>query len=171
CRVTDERVAREAFPSMPKPLFSLNKEQKTLIRAFQRARAEKSRPYGTFCVLASTSTGKTVAQIEMARLLGQKTLVLCKSNLIRRSWQEDLFKYLGIHKEDVGIIQQKTWEIGDHFTLSSLATLARRTSRWHEIFAEFGTVVLDEMHNLPAQTIYGFLSACPALNVIGATAT
>src|SRR5690606_29840671 len=93
CEAIDQRV-QGTDVVMPKPLFKLNTEQQTLLRAFQRARAEGSRPYGTYCVLASTSTGKTVAQIEMARQLGRRTLVLCKSNLIRRSWQEDLYKYL-----------------------------------------------------------------------------
>lgn len=167
-RFTDMRVYVPA--SFPKPLLAPNAEQTDMIDAVKISHTT-NRPHGNFMLVASTSTGKTFAQAECARYLGQKTLVLCRTNLIRKAWQDDLAKFYGLHRKDVGIIQQNKYTFGKQFTLSSLATLHRREHLWDEIFSHFGTIILDELHILPCNQVYRFVASCPAAYVLGATAT
>lgn len=168
-RFEDNRHSVKA--KFPRRLLTLNDEQEHLLGYAQRARKMNKRPTGTFLIVASTSTGKTILQAVMAEELGQRTLVLCKTNLIRSAWQADLEKLYGLPRKEIGLIQQKTFRIGDQFTLSSLATLHRRKERWDEIFSHFGTVILDEVHLLPEDSVMAFVSACPCKFLIGATAT
>lgn len=155
----------------PPRLLPLNSEQTLLLQATYRAHLSNQRPLGTFLVVSSTSTGKTILQASLAKKLGQRTLVLCKTNLIQKAWKDDLQKLFGISPKEIGVIQQQHFKIGEHFTLSSLATLHRRQHRWDEIFALFGTVIMDEVHLLPADSVLRFVSACPCRYLIGATAT
>jgi len=163
---------RHSVPAkFPVPRLKLNDEQKELMDAVLKVRKSGKRPTGTLLIVASTSTGKTILQAAVAQELGQRTLVLCKTNLIRSAWQADLTKYYGLQKKEIGLIQQATFRIGAQFTLSSLATLHRRKERWAEIFSYFGTVILDEVHLLPEDGVRAFVQACPCKYILGATAT
>ena len=44
--------------------------------------------YRTLLLVAPTSAGKTFRQILLAKLLRQRALVLCKTNLIRKAWED-----------------------------------------------------------------------------------
>lgn len=166
--VKDMRVYVPA--QFPDPVLPPSPEQVDLIDAV-RTTMTTTRPRGNFMLVASTATGKTFAQAMVARLLGQRTLVLCRTNLIRKAWQDDLAKFFGLGRDDIGIIQQQKYTIGEQFTLSSIATLHRRQHLWNDIFSKFGTVILDELHVLPCNQVYNFVFNCPTAYVLGATAT
>ena len=155
----------------PVPLLTPNAEQKEMLEAITNYRLLNKRPHGNYLLVASTSTGKTITQALAAAKFGQRTLVLCKTNLIQKAWRDDLIKLFGLTKQQIGLIQQSKHTVGEQFTLSSLATLHRRRHLWDKIFSLFGTVILDECHLLPAKQIYDFVSACPAKYILGATAT
>lgn len=168
-KIEDKRHSVPA--SFPDAKLVLNDEQSVMFRAVRDAVRTGKRPYGTWLLIASTSTGKTILQARLAAYSGQKTLVLCRTNAIQKAWIDDLGKLYGLAPKQIGRIQQSTFRIGDQFTLSSLSTLHRRQARWEEIFAHFGCVIMDEVHLLPANTIYAFVRQCPAKYMIGATAT
>lgn len=157
--------------TMPQCLTKLNEDQETLVKKFLGARKKNLRPYGTYTFVAPTSGGKTLAQAYIAALTKQKTLVLCKTNLIRRAWEEDLVRHFGIPRNKIGRIQTTREDIGEHFTLGSLATLNRRQDKWEYLLGQFGCVVIDELQIVGADTISRIVSNCPAKYIIGMTAT
>lgn len=157
--------------SFPRLRLKMSREQKLLYRASMKALRTHQRPHGNILLVGHTAVGKTILQAALAAKLGQRTLVLCVTNLIRDAWLRDIYKAYGIAKKDVGLIQQSTWRIGKWFTLATIATLDRREQRWPELFAEFGTVVLDEVQHIEEPRMQRFIAACSCAYIIGATAT
>lgn len=155
----------------PELKLALNRDQEQICTKFRHSLAVSSRPYGTFLFVAPTSAGKTMAQAAAASKTGQRTLVLCKTNLIKKAWQDDLFKLYGIDKHALGEIQQTNFRIGNHFTLASIATLTRRKHLWAELFSQVGCLIIDEVQITGSKTVREIVSSCPARYIIGMTAT
>lgn len=168
-RCIDKRA--EAPVEHKKSYISPKKDQRTMIESFKAAENAQKRPLGAFLVIAPTSSGKTLGQAFIAASTGQRVLILCATNLIKNSWYRDLYMAYKIKREDIGLIQQKTWKIGEHFTIASIATLQRRKERWKELFASIGCVIADEIHMISEPRLQEFLKACPCKYIIGATAT
>lgn len=152
---------RKSSPiSFPPLRVTANSEQTVLLKDFESAVNACQRPFGNFMYVAPTSAGKTILQALIARSTGQRTLVLCLTDLIKKAWYGDLLLAFGLKPKDIGIIQQKKWRIGDHFTLASIQTLARRKTLWPELFNQIGCVIADEcfpkgilIDNRPIETI------------------
>jgi superfamily II DNA or RNA helicase len=156
----------------PKCQIKLNKEQQFLVNNFRILVIDKKEcPFGNVLYVAPTSSGKTITQAKMAEITGQRTLVLCLTEQIKRAWYGDLRKAYGLVEKEIGLIQQKKWFIGDYFTLASVKTLIKRKAKWDELFKQIGTVIVDEAHTITGRSVHNFLLACPAAFLIGATAT
>jgi len=166
CRVTHPCVF-PFFKGTP------NAEQKELLRLAKAHLFGKTNgeAYGTLLLVAPTSAGKTFGQILLAKLLGQRALVLCKTNLIRKAWEDDLINLAGVRREDIGIIQQNKMRIGKNFTLGSIATLGRRKGMWEQMFTQFGTLIIDEAQITGGDTVAAIARNAPCKYVLGLTAT
>ena len=170
-RLRWQQVQVSSPASFPPPLLTPNSEQRLLLASFQESVEDRTRPFGNYLFVAPTSGGKTIMQALAAGRSGQRTLVLCLTNLIKKAWLDDLYALYGLSQKDIGLIQQNTWRIGDQFTLASVSTIGRRRERWSELFSKFGTVILDEADTCTSPTIFEFVRGCPARFLIGATAT
>jgi len=168
-RWTDQRTTLPV--KFPKLKLSYTAEQDNCMTALEDVLRYNRRPFGNMLFVASTAVGKTILQAVVAARLGQKALVICPTDLIMRTWVEDLKKAYGINKKSIGIIKQKKWIIGEHFTLASLQTLGRRQERWGKLNNLFGTIIVDEVQGCSAPTLFTFLTQCPAMYLVGATAT
>lgn len=158
--------------NMPKPLISLNTDQKTLVGKFDTALKTSLRPFDTYFSVSGTGTGKCIAQAMMAHRTGQKTLILVNTNLIKKAWLDDLHMLFGLDvRTEIGIIQQSRFKLGEHFTIAMIQTLGRRKHAWRDIFKEFGTVILDEADIVKGDTVSEIILNCPCKYVIGASAT
>lgn len=168
---------RTSLPVKFPPLrVTLNKEQQAAVEVCQEALEQNTRPAGNFLLLASTAVGKTIMQAAIAALLGQRTLVLFPTELIKQAWWADLHKAFGLGKDQLGLIQQNCVRIGKYFTLASVATIGRREHLWNAWLGKFGTIVVDEAHTVggdsPEETqLYCFLRAATTRFLVGATAT
>ncbi len=157
--------------TFPKLRLTLNNEQEALLTGLRKAIVKNTHKFGTYLFIAPTSAGKTIGQATLAASTGQRVLVLCLTNRILRAWQEDLEKAFGITRQEQGLIQQKTFRVGEHFTLASVQTLAKRQDRWQELHSQIGAVIVDEADTCSQPSIYRFLFDFPARYFIGATAT
>jgi superfamily II DNA or RNA helicase len=164
--------ARVSVPvRFPQFLAELNKEQKYLYGNFESELRNNAEGFGAFLYVSPTGTGKTILMLRAAKETGQRTLILFSTEQIKRAWYKGISLAFGLAPNDIGMIQKSKWRIGDYVTLASIATLARRKARWSELFAEFGTLVVDEADTVGAPSFWQFISECPARYVIGATAT
>ena len=166
---TDRRATFSV--KFPPSQVTPNADQEQITRRFLRSLRDSERPFGTYLLVAPTSAGKTIAQGLLASITGERTLVLCKSNLIKKAWIDDMYLLYGMNEQDLGSIQQKEFRLGTHVTLASIATISRRKHLWTELFAQIGCLIIDEVQIIGADTIREIVEHCPAKFILGMTAT
>lgn len=136
--IKDKRVLVPA--KFPKPLIKLFSWQKEVGVAVEKA--------GGGTILAEVSAGKTIGALEVARHLGQRTLVLLHRMPLFEGWMADIKKYLGLSGDAVGLIKQTIWRVRSPITLASVQTLGRRNLV--PLLKEFGLIIADEGQLFPA---------------------
>jgi len=91
--------------------------------------------------------GKTFTALHIARKLGQKTLVVTHTAMLRDQWCDEVRELYGM---EPGIIGSGKFDIEDHaIVVGNVQTV---TKLMPQICKEFGTVILDEAHHVPATT-------------------
>ena len=91
--------------------------------------------------------GKTFTALYLARKLGQKTLVVTHTTALRDQWVEEATALFGIRP---GTIGSGIFDIEDHYLV--IANIQTVTKMIPQISSEFGLVILDEAHHVPANT-------------------
>lgn len=114
-------------------------------------------------VVASTGAGKTTMGIEMAARLGQRCLILVKSLDLAKQWQGAIKQFTGL---DCGLIGGGKWTEGKEFTVGLTQTLVK-----HESSLDYGLVIVDECHNIPAIQAYSVINHQAAKYRFGLSAT
>jgi superfamily II DNA or RNA helicase len=118
------------------------------------------------CVIcANPSWGKTFMGVALAAKLMQKTLVIVHTTYLRDQWVSEIKKCLGI---TAGIIGGGVFEVNDIITVANVQTLRNKMST---ITREFGTIIVDEAHHVPADVFKTIVDAFNARYKIGLTAT
>ena len=151
--IVDKRVYNEV--EFPKFKFKLRESQQEVYDKIQ----------DNCLINANTSWGKTFTGIAIAAKLSQKTLVVVHTTSLRRQWEKEVFKTLGIQPGVIG---------GGHFyhdspiTISNIQTLRKHSK---SLANEFGTVIIDEVHHVPSKTFEECLNDFKARYKIGLSAT
>jgi superfamily II DNA or RNA helicase len=134
----------------------------------------KTRPYqerairlalttGGGVIVAPTGAGKTTMGIEIAARLGQRCLVLVKSLDLAKQWQGAIKQFTGL---DCGLIGSGKWQEGEQFTVALVQTLVK-----HIESLDYGLVICDECHNIPAVQAYSIINRQAAKYRFGLSAT
>lgn len=114
---------------------------------------------------AWVSWGKTFTGLAIAGKLAQKTLVVAHTIPIRNQWAKEANKVFGVTP---GIIGSGRFEIDRPLVIGNVQTLVRNIDR---IKKEFGTLIMDEMHHVPATTFSKIIDTNYARYKIGLTGT
>jgi len=101
---------------------------------------------------------------------GRSTLVLVYSKPLLEQWIQRLTQFLDLDATKVGIIGAGRSEPTGVLDVATVQSLARR-ERLQELLANYGHVVIDECHHVPAVTSEQVLRSAPARWVTGLTAT
>ncbi len=161
----DQRTkgAPAAFPQAPTPKAH---QEKLFAEAFAFVDAGLS---GLVC--AYTGWGKTVLGYGLAHRLGRKTLVVTTKDDIYKQWIEGAEKFLGLPRPRIGEIRgDKTQVIGCDFVVAMIHTLAKGRLD-PGLAAQFGLVIFDEVHRVPADSFSAVADQFPALWRVGLSAT
>ena len=110
--------------------------------------------------------GKTFTALYLARKLGQKTLVITHTAMLRDQWIEEITNLFGMAP---GVIGGGEFDIEDHFIV--VGNVQTVTKRIPDICKEFGTVILDEAHHCPATTFSAIIDGMYARYRIGLSGT
>lgn len=116
-------------------------------------------------LVSPPGSGKTILGIELMVHRGQKALVLCHTIDLVRQWVSRFEQFTDIKP---GIIQGDTYEIRD-ITIGTVQSLTRPLD--HSFTRQFGMVLLDECHHVPAATFQQLVDQFPACYRYGLTAT
>ncbi len=137
-----------------------NKEQVRVIKEI----TEQLLGGESFQFQASTGFGKTVVVMPAIAAVGRKTLVIVPKMDLMASWYEALQEFLDLRRSEIGLIQGDAYNVeGKKVVLGMLKSVATLTHKYPPSMAgEFGLVVIDEIHTVPAETLApaaGYFSA------------
>lgn len=83
-------------------------------------------------------------------------------------WQERVQAFLGIPKHEIGIIGQGKTKIGKQITIATIQSLPKQIE---QIQNQFGTILVDECHHIPAETFRNTIEKLNTFYLYGLTAT
>jgi superfamily II DNA or RNA helicase len=114
---------------------------------------------------AFVSWGKTFTALAIAAKLGQKTLVVTHNVALRDQWEKEIIKVFGISP---GIIGSGKYNTDSMIVVGNVQTLYKMRGK---IEKEFGTLIVDECHHIPANTFNRLVDASYARYKIGLSGT
>jgi superfamily II DNA or RNA helicase len=120
------------------------------------------------CAVLPCGSGKTVIGAGLISRIGQPSLVLVHSLDLVEQWRGTIRDALGLEAAVIGAGQNETGPV----TVGMVQTLEKwEPSALFELGKDFGAVIVDECHHIPASTFRGILGAMSAQWRIGLTAT
>ena len=119
----------------------------------------------TCFINAMVGWGKTFCALNIARKLGQKTLIVCHNTMLRDQWADEVEKLYGM---PVGTIGSGEFDIDHSIVVGNIQTLTKIIPK---IAKEFGTIIIDEAHHCPATTFTAFIDGMYARYKIGLSGT
>ncbi len=114
-------------------------------------------------IVAPTGSGKTTMGIELAARLGQRCLILVKSKDLAKQWQAAIKQFTGL---DCGLIGGGKNTEGEQFTVGLVQSLVKLDGA-----LDYGLVICDECHNIPAAQAYKVINQQSAKYRYGLSAT
>jgi hypothetical protein len=120
---------------------------------------------------ASTGFGKTVIGVALSAFVGLKTLVIVNKRDMMAEWADAFLKFTTLSKKDIGFIQQNVCEYENKSVCIGMIHSLAKDKYPVELYDQFGLVIWDECHHVPADTFKttGFLF--PAARRLGLSAT
>lgn len=124
-------------------------------------------------IQASTGFGKTYVGASAVHHLGRKALVVVTKDDMVKQWRDDLCRFLSLTPERIGLMRQNRCDVvGKDVVIGMLHSLAKDDGRWpDQVMRQFGLVVFDEVHRLPATEFVKATFQLPALWRLGLSAT
>jgi hypothetical protein len=121
-------------------------------------------------LVAPPGTGKTVIACALIAARKQPTLVLAHSKPLLEQWRSQLQALLGLPSKQIGQLgggRRKRTGIVDLAMIQSLKT----ADDLEALFSDYGLVVVDECHHLPAVSFETAVRRAPVRHFLGLTAT
>ena len=128
--------------------------------------AVSKKDYGV--IVAPPGSGKTVIGLKIIADKRQPALILVHRKQLLEQWTERIEAFLGIPKRDIGVIGQGKSKIGKHITVATIQSLPKQIE---SVQNQFGTIIVDECHHVPAETFRNTIEKLEAYYLYGLTAT
>jgi len=120
-------------------------------------------------VLSSpTGSGKTIMALKLIAERKQPCLVICHTRELLNQWIDRIESFLGVPKDEIGIIGGGKKKIGDRITVALVQSLIKRTA---EVSPFIGHLLVDECHRTPSRTFTEAVQAFDAKYLTGLSAT
>jgi superfamily II DNA or RNA helicase len=133
----------------------------------QRNAFDAMAPHDLGVLVAPPGAGKTVIACALIAHHRVPTLVLCDRKPLLDQWRTQISTFLGTTPGQLGAGRSKLIGTVD---VASLQTLARRDDL-EDLLAEYGLVIVDECHHVPAVAFERAVRQLPARRWLGLTAT
>ena len=124
----------------------------------------------TGVLVSPPGTGKTVIGAWLVAARSRSTLVLVHRQPLLDQWVEQLSLHLGLDPAEIGRIGGNTRKPNRRIDVAMMQSLVRGEAV-DDLVGQYGHVVVDECHHVPAVSFERLLSAVRARFVVGLTAT
>ncbi len=158
--ITDERQAGKRL--YLKFMGKLRPDQETAVQALLKN--------DTGVLSASTAFGKTIAAIYLIAERDVNTMILVHRKTILQHWIDKLRRFSDIERHEIGQIgdgKRKPSGIIDVCMIQSLI----RKEIVDDMVGEYGHIVVDECHHIPARSFEAVIGSSNARFITGLTAT
>jgi len=173
--VVDHRTDPFDVPveDIPDSAFALNGVSFTGKYAYQLQAAKDMIRAKQGIVRAATNAGKTELSCATTKVLNIKTLFVVTSRELLYQARERFAKRLGLSLDDVGIIGDGHWKIGDWVTIATLDTLESRidSKECQNFLKAVELLFIDECHHVGSETWYTVSTLCNAYYRFGLSGT
>ena len=119
-------------------------------------------------IVAPPASGKTIMGLKIIADKRQPALIVVHRKQLLEQWQERVQAFLGIPKQEIGIIGQGKTKIGKQITIATIQSLPKQIEQIHN---QFGTILVDECHHIPAETFRNTIDKLNTFYLYGLTAT
>lgn len=121
-------------------------------------------------LVAPPGAGKTVMGCAMIAERKAPALILVHRMPLLEQWRAQIAKFLGIDSKKIGAFggtrKKQTYEVD----VGMLPTFAKIKNP-EEVLSQYGHIIIDECHHIPAVSFEAVLKKIPARYVLGLTAT
>lgn len=119
-------------------------------------------------IVAPPGSGKTIIGLKIISEKKQPALIVVHRIQLLEQWQERVQAFLGIPNHEIGIIGKGKVKIGKQITISTIQSLPKQIE---QIQNQFGTILVDECHHIPAETFRSTIEKLNTFYLYGLTAT
>lgn len=119
-------------------------------------------------IVAPPGSGKTLIGLKIIADKRQPTLIIVHRKQLLEQWIERIEAFLGIPKREIGIIGQGKSKIGKQITVATIQSLPEQIE---SVQNQFGTIIVDECHHVPAETFRNTIEKLHTYFLYGLTAT
>jgi len=121
---------------------------------------------GIICM--PTGSGKTIVLCKIIEYYSQPTLIVVHTKELLHQWVNVIGEVFGI---EASVIGDGTVKYNSDIAVATMQTLNSLIKKRKIDLSGFSTLVIDEAHRAPAETIYSISMRCDANVRVGATAT
>ena len=117
---------------------------------------------------APTGSGKTVMGLYMIAQRKQPALIVVHTKELLNQWIDRIETFLGIPRDEVGVVGAGSLDIGPRITVATVQTLYKYAD---QVSDDIGHLIVDECHRAPSRTFTEAVSAFDCKYMTGLSAT
>ena len=141
-----------------------------VLRADQEAAARALMAQDTGVLAAATAFGKTVVAAWLIARRGVNTLVVVHREQLLQQWTDRLAEFLDIGTDQIGRLSGRRKKLTGAVDVALMQSLVRK-GEVDDRVADYGFVIVDECHHVPARSFELVVSRAKARYITGLTAT
>lgn len=117
---------------------------------------------------APPGAGKTIMALNAIAARRQPAMILTHTKELLYQWQDRAVKFLGLAKEDIGLIGDGKKALGERLTVGIVNSVLKRADA---VAPRVGFLVVDECHRTPSRTFTDAVTAFDCRYMLGLSAT
>lgn len=157
----DQRVARKSI------IFESNIQ----LLSHQEIIFESIRKKNFGVIVAPPGAGKTVVGLQIIAEKEQPAIIVVHRKQLAEQWFDGIQSFLKIPKKEIGMIGNGKNKLGGKITIAMIQSLTKKLQSNPEIAHQFGTLIIDECHHIPADNYRNTISKLYVYYQYGLTAT